>query len=389
MFEKLYFPEAKVSSVQRLLAGDMREVLPEPMSPHELTHISEPIPSYKQLLTRMIKNHIHPTGRNLAFLLETSPDLSWALGILRSSEENQQEVQALLDGSTLDQEKTELPGYLLSAFISCLCRHGRLLAPDTEPIRPSVGEHEIRFPQDRGYLLQYAYALLVRLRPRHGLGWTAYLRVLLYSQWTVHASIRKPVIQYRITCELLDIMRAADCDIDEEQFRIYCTAIRSVAESGLKGSLHPQLMEDIFTAGLRRLRTTFHDMVSGNAEPAAYHLENVSNELRAYIPGPAALHAYARALGALLDYEGIYSFTTWLSDNHEKITERVQAQRGGQDLLRRALVATRIAMEGLSAAAGSESAPEELIMLVRTQIEGVPEWGGWPTDEEVERYLQK
>jgi hypothetical protein len=116
------------------------------------------------------------------------------------------------------------------------------------------------------------------------------------------------------------------------------------------------------------------------------------NSVPPHIPGPAEIHAYVRALGAIYDYEGLYSFTTWLTKHHVEVTERVTAQHGGMKLFRMTLIALRAAVEGEKSASGADLAGDaagELAILIKVQIESVEEWGGWPSQEYVDFYREK
>lgn len=393
MLEKLTLPELDMEQYSDPsngpMAGDRKAVLPEPTSAHELVHISEPVPSIDQLFSRMTKNGIQTSVRIGALILEVAPSMSWALSILSGLETSYGgDVARLLDGSILKQSSTRLPDYFLSSFIYCLCRHGRVSElPTVEPIQPSEYEHEHGFPHDKGYLLQYAYALLYRFFPRHRLGLTEYMQVLLLSPWNVQQTMygSKHAYQYEVLCALLERMREVDLDIEEEQFRKVCVALRSVAHS-VQNGLARDVAEDVFTNGLRRLRRMFQELVGAYPGAEVTHQKQPRISVPHRVPGLATLHAYARALGALHDYEGLYSFTTWLSSNHSELTQRAGVQIGGQRHLRGMLRAIRRGMEGSESLRGLQSAPEELVSLVKSQVEEFAEWGGWPSDEEMAGY---
>jgi hypothetical protein len=109
-----------------------------------------------------------------------------------------------------------------------------------------------------------------------------------------------------------------------------------------------------------------------------------------HIPGPAVLHAYVRALGTLGDYEGLYTFSTWLTQHHGEITARAEAQHGGSKLLFRTLVGLRCALTGNFVQGNHQEkhAPDEIVQLIKAQIEQVEEWGGWPGQEYVDLYIK-
>lgn len=72
------------------------------------------------------------------------------------------------------------------------------------------------------------------------------------------------------------------------------------------------------------------------------------------------------------------------------MTARARAQRGGNNMLFRTLVALRAATggwleEGLDT---RPTAPKEIKQLIQAQIDSVQEWGGWPSNKDVSLYIE-
>ncbi|KAF2466501.1 uncharacterized protein BDR25DRAFT_395696 [Lindgomyces ingoldianus] len=398
MFEKLVHPElqdAPTSSHHvralpdtqldnQLLPGDIKEVFPEPTSPLDLIYISEPIPSYEQLFHRMAGTKIRPTNRFLAFLVETSSDFHMILSLLESNKDQfDGGIQGLLDGSHLDESSLQtLPGYFLAAFVGFLCRFGRYPRnPSVIPALLSREEHEEKLNTDRSYLIDYAYALVLRFPPRYRPVWTAYMQKLS-GPWRTHANKQKPLIIYKIMCELVDKMHEVDLELDDEQFRLICTALRHAALCALRGFFSSTDTNFVLSTGPRQIRTLFHTLVSANIETSHFFQPTLTPiPIPPHIPGPAVLHAYVRALGVLCDFEGLYSFSNWAFWNSAEVTVRANAQSGGPVLWRRTLVALRAGLDGAFREGirngDKDVAPEDLCELVRTQVQG----------EEVEGYI--
>jgi hypothetical protein len=372
-----------------LLPGDMKEVLPEPSSPIDLMYIAEPVPSYEQLYHRMRARGIRPTGRFLAFLIETSPHFSMTMDLLESAKDDYDgELGRLLDSSLLHESSTRLlPEYVVAAFVRFLCRFGRF--SPTSLARPAISskkEHEHRLKLDQNYLPEYAYALLLQLRPHHRPTWTAYMEKLLFGTWD-RAGTRKSAHQYNMICNVIDNMQEAEIDLDEDQFRLFCTAVRYAAQSAYGGSLSMQDAHHVIATAPYRIRMLFHTLVSSHLDSTSHTVTANMEPIPSHIPGPATLHAFVRALGILRDHEGLYSFSTWATNNATKIMARANAQHSGRKALRRALIALRAALDGVLEE-GTESAPAEVRELVKNQVEGVDEWGGWPSDTEVDWYTK-
>ena len=91
----------------------------------------------------------------------------------------------------------------------------------------------------------------------------------------------------------------------------------------------------------------------------------------------------------LRDYEGLYSFSSWLTTYHREVTIRAAAEHSGQRILYRTLVALRAALEGtLDSKIVHQGAPQEITELVKAQVEGVEGWE-WPPKEHVDTYVAR
>jgi hypothetical protein len=405
MFEKLHYPELDPqrrgtrSESQEVaefdfLPGDRKEVLPDPESPKDRIYIAEQVPSYVQLYQRMSDAGVRPTYRFLAFLMETSPDFSIALRVLESAKDDfDGGVQRLLDASIFDKPAVEeTTGYFLTAFIRFLCNFGQWRSvPPIEPLQLSREEHERRFMHDHSYLFEYAYALLMYIRPHHRPAWTTYMHSVLYGPYRGKDFDRptKIVAQYNVMCKLVDAMQEEHIDIDEEQFQLMCNVVRHAAEAVFNSSFDQVFTNRIVISSPRYLRSLFHSLVSGhlNENAVAPEATDNMNIPLPQTPSSSVLHSYVRALGFLHDHEGLYSLASWMRTHAAEVSARATAQHSGPRVLRLTLVSLRAGLEG-SFHERHKSAPEELVELVKTEINGVEELGGWPTEEEVEMYMK-
>ncbi|KAF2129865.1 hypothetical protein P153DRAFT_315201 [Dothidotthia symphoricarpi CBS 119687] len=414
MFEKLHHLEIKRSSTAEfqpdviqdpeqpahvLLPGDMKEVSTDPTSPLHLVHLSESIPTYEQLCDRMCSKRIRPTKRFLAFLLDTCPDFGTVLRMLELAKlDYNGGIGHLLTGTHgNDSSVHHIPGYLLAAFIRFLCRFSRHLhlLPQT-PGFVSPEQHAYRFKLNRQYLLEYAYALLSHYQPHYRPAWTAFMEKVLFNKFDPELQLKdqngnamgQSTLQYRIIFEMVDKMANIGLDIDDVQFLLLCTVTRYSAQLAHKGTTSIEHAKHILSTGSPRLRAFFRNLVGANAD--THTLNPAAKPLPPHVPGPAALHAYVRALGILRDYEGLYSFSTWLAKHHVEVTARAQAQHSGSKMLFRMLVALRAAMGGWLEEGQDKrpKAPQDIVLLVKRQIESVEEWGGWPSQKYVQLYIK-
>ncbi|KAF2658133.1 hypothetical protein K491DRAFT_653633 [Lophiostoma macrostomum CBS 122681] len=367
-----------------LVAGDMKELIPDPTSPLDMIFVAEPVPTWNELYTRMQQKGVRPSQRLLAFLLDTTPDFHQGHHMLHEAEESfDGGIRQILDASILQASAHQLPDYFLATFIRFLCRFGSFAGPPSAtPITPEPEQHGERLQSDQHYLLEYAYSLLVQLRPKYRPAWTAYMHKLVHGSWgPKRAKERQTTAQYRTTYALVATMHEQGIEQDEEQFNLLCAAVHYAAQSGRQGHLvNVKEVESLFSQAPIQLRTLFRSLVNTDAGTG-------DGPVAPRVPSPSVLHSYVRALGVLGDYEGIYSFTTWATNNFPLISGRASLQHGGPNMLRRTLVAVRVALDGRLEDRQSP-APQELTQLISKQVESVPEWGGWSSDEELERYIR-
>ncbi|EFQ87096.1 hypothetical protein PTT_17453 [Pyrenophora teres f. teres 0-1] len=401
MFEKLCYPMAERSTHADfasntgqvpgkdgtdLLPGDMKEVLPDPSSSLHYVYLSEPIPGYRQLLRRMLNNHVKPSNRLLSFLLEWCPDFHIGLDLLDMTKDDYNGgVGRILKGIHDDDASVQsIPGYLFASIIRFLCHYGRFTQPPAKELcflHPEQHTQELLW--NRQYLIEYAYMLLRHYWPKYRPAWTAFTEKVMNDNTSKRAG---KFARYRIICGLLEDMEQIDLDIDDELFRVACTATYFAVQSVNQGDAAIGDAHQIISNGSARLRTLFNGLVGANAD---MHL-HAGDVVPPHVPGPAELHAYVRALGILGDHEGLYSFTTWLTKHRSEVTARVKAQRSGSDILFKTLVALRSVVESGRVNPDSDRskrAPADIALLIRSQIDGVEEWGGWPAREYVELYL--
>ncbi len=372
---------------RNLLPGDMKEVVPDPESPMHYVHISEPVPTYKQLYQRMYSKLGKPSGRLLALLVETCADFHMIWHMLAS---NQVAFGHLLAGQhDQDNKVRAMPGYLFAAFIRFLCRFGQLEQPinDVPSLMPPE-KHILRFTGDKQYLLEYAYALLMHYRPQYPPAWTGYIQRLVQ-----HKGRRAEgyIPRYKVLCKLFDALEETDIDIDDELFRMFCTGTFYAAQATKTSLASKEDAQFVAFTGWSRLRSYFQTLVGASAEiKFSSVIDEKDRMLFIHIPGPAELHAYVRALGILRDWEGLYSFSIWLAKHHTEVTQRAEARHGGSKLLFSTLVALRAAVEGKfeTGTDRSRDGAEGVVDLIKAQIEAVDGWGGWPSREHVDMYVK-
>lgn len=403
MFEKLHYlgsepqasddgidpPDSHLPHATTLYPGDMKEILPDPKSPLHHVYLSEPIPTYNQLYHRMWERGIRPSSRLLAFLLDTLPDFSTCMSLLEHSQSQfHGGVQRLLDGTILEENASAgVPDYFLGSFMRFLCRHGRFAhSPPDYPAQPSIETHQMRLKWDKTYLIDYADALLMHIRPAYTPPWTEYMRKIVYGK----EMRRSATSQYHVITKTFQHMSEIDIDPDEDQFLLLCTVARYTAQAAHKQQITDEDGHNMTSSTSLFLRTVFHDFVGVNIDSrAAETTTTKAHILPPHVPSPAVVHAYVRALGHLRDYEGLYSLSSWLATYHKEVTARANAQHGGPKLLYLAMIALRSSLEGtIDTKNPHDGAPQEIIELVKERITSVDDWA-WPPKAHVSRYSAK
>ncbi|KAL5120367.1 hypothetical protein ACEQ8H_001657 [Pleosporales sp. CAS-2024a] len=412
MFEKLLYPRLERSIREKmhpnpddadeelhesdddLFPGDMKEVLADATSPLHYVYLSEPVPSVQGLIDRMQDRGLRPCGRLLAFFLETLPNFQSCLFALDMAKDDfDGGIGHLLNGhfghgGNIDR----LPGYLLSAFIQCLCRFGQhALGHYGHRLDISPDRHASELSSNPKYLMRFAYELLVSYRPLYRPVWSAYMAKVIRSSsepgvrsTTYMRSLRDlREAQYEIVWKLVDTIEEIDLGVDDEIFKHACVVTSYAA----------QVTEDAQRTRSRRLRALFQNLVGLAGATHSGSGSDIDHErlLPPHIPGPVELHAYVRALGKLHDYEGLYSFAVWLNTYHHEINARCRAHpRSAKKWLFKTLVALRASVTGYFQAGGNgqDGAPAEIVELIKTRIEGVEEWGGWPCQKYVDAYVK-
>ncbi|OJD35683.1 uncharacterized protein BKCO1_16000103 [Diplodia corticola] len=403
--------------------GDQREALPTPDSPHERLDPRLKPPSVNELFESMISNDIYPDNDCLSLLLRTSRRIDRGLDFIRFSRD--QHVRALLELYMTDEQVEAVPEVVFDAYIDLLCRFCWVV-----DCYHFVGD----VPKGDGRaMLHRAVTLMDRKKSRYLPGWN---RVLA----AVHRFDTRHNGTTELTRQTLKVMENAGAELDTHGFQTVCFSFAYRALIRMSQVFAPD-KEEFLEEGWayhvhhndndsRFLRTLFSKVVGlSNVSPLKQQLATVSGREPAAtrtvlsVPPAVTLHQYIRALGILGDYEGILSTASFMHDNVDGLLHHCDNELNGHVRLRRTIVALRCFLErswddeaersswsatrteeeeqhapdalfapdqpaDQGVRPRAESAPEELIMLVRDKVEDLADlWGHWPSDEELEEYV--
>lgn len=206
-------------------------------------------------------------------------------------------------------------------------------------------------------------------------------------------------------------------------------AVLSDVESG--DSLHMGAME-VLKNGHVFVKSLFKRLVfSGHSAVDSAHAAESSQTVPATVellprllevPAPSHLHAFIRVLGLREDFQGMQELIEWMSRFAPELQAVAEEAANGQRMLRRCLVAARVFLEQSWVTVGqrtrddegfpereqtqrreqterpngmqqqdsvSECCPTEILDCICDRVGQTEQWGGWPTDEEVEAYCRR
>lgn len=400
MYEKLVQGlQVPDSESEEVLPGDGKEVFSEPVSPQETTYVSERVPTFQELIQRMTRNGVRPSGRCLAFLVKSSPTAALGIQILNSAgDAHGGGIRRLLSASAVGFEDIrDIPDYLFVSFLKLLFRYDFVPQTSLTTISrfPHLSQDKYKRKMGHHFPLNYAYSLLVQCKPRYRPAWTTLMQAIVPRSGLPRFSpkplpIATHIYGYQMMRNLIMSMEEIDLEPDAEQFQLLCIALQRATFSCLNKADAGTDARDLLSSSPLYIRKLFHNLVGNSNASGASH-DWLSAPRLFTTPKPTVLHSYVRALGLLHDYEGLYSLSSWMAEFHSELTERAEEQKGGPAALRRTLVALRVFLERSWESSSEEQsgAPAELVLLVKERIENVPEWRGWPTMDEVELYCMR
>jgi hypothetical protein len=261
---------------------------------------------------------------------------------------------------------------------------------------------------------------------------------------------REDVRTWQLTCRLLDTMLDINLAVDLDGFLILCTHLekaifaaermsRSIREGVREGKILAQV-DRVLSQGLPLIKEIFKDTVRyrGYQQDLPIDAANVKNKTderverelasikgnsaedigdhdmigsQAFlppacllprlleVPHPAQLHAFIRVLGLSRDYGGILDLIEWMSLFGDEIDVISEESMNGKSMMRRCLTATRVFLERswMEAPRGAfaghagiltdvEPATVEIVKAVEEVVMQNKQWGGWPTEREVDDY---
>ncbi len=376
MFEKLIYRALTDTSrqSQESLAGDAKEPLPvmdDNISKSEMLRMQPP--TVDALFWQMIRDGISPSGRLLDLLVGNAPTLEKvALYMHHGSLPSNTLIQLLRKPAQMQRSALEsIPHGTFTAFIRFLCRpRHRCL---TNPSKVVGGRESVAHFKLQSDPIIHALELVRRRQSSSRVVWHLIFRALSQREFIFDKDrdqYGNDVTSWRLLETALREFLRAGILLNPDGFRHICIGL----EKGLLASSHvrrstashvqngPKLAKEIFADLTERIESE-------------YDLPTLLHRFDGY-----HLHPYIRVLGHIQDMDEIMVVLEWMVKHQEELSTNAKESSNAFKLLRRSLVAVR-------AFFGWKEAEEEQVDRLKAVMCQLDEWGGWPTDDEVEHYL--
>ena len=445
-------PQVHDGSDLKPLPGDGKETSPAP-GPREAIYVRTPAPDMEQFFELMVNDEIRPSGKLLEFLLKHTMSYRAGIRYLKNAAIPLKAKKSLLDRRRIDDCIAELHAIedrLFAAYIGFLARFAHQFQQKIHTI--NLISLQGTYPRPRLNPLMHAFQLMSDRKPLYRPPWN-FLLSTLASRGIVVDNIShscdqniQDVLSWGVICRVLDQMKDLSIDVDVQAFQILCHGLekavfasKKVLQAFNKGftSVHQteagcqgETSDDyefgrsnsldakyVLSQGLPLLKSWFRKIVdlqsTAKESTTNRRFSNADDQprLQEEIFGPvtllprtqemlhsAQIHAFIRAMGFCSDYDGILELLRWMRQYEPELRSVADESLNGMRLTRRCIIAIRVFvehswvyhdLEQTKDQYTGEGAGRKVIQEVFDVIEGSPDWGGWPTDEEVKEYCRK
>lgn len=427
---------------QHPLPGDGLETEALPRNPRERIYVRTAPPDSDTFFNMMFSDGVAPNGNLLAFLLRHANSFDAGARYLKHSNLNANtEVLPMLLGRERPRKEVlqKVPRTVFSAYMCMLAKFGS--SPDSD----NDGKHIFRLHSP----MLLAFRLMRTVRPSDRGAWNALLSAVVRTDARLAEGVSakyaiEDIAAWHSMLWIVREMKDAGLDIDFAAFHVLCLKFERAARRSrqtlatLQGSLlrlgarggfdeahsasatalsrqRRDEAEDFLSSSLHKLKTFFKDLVivdppwlpstreMGRTLPQDSENRPMvsSSDLLPHlleVPVPANIHALIRALGAAEDDVGIRDLLQWMACVAPELKAVADEMSNGTRMARRSLIAARVFLERKRVNRigwyphhedSMAPVPFELIEEVKQVVESIENWGGWPTDNEVEAYCQR
>lgn len=431
---------------EKPLPGDGKEVWPNP-GPSEAVYVRAPAPGRTEFYDLMVKNKFRPHGTFLNHLLNNTKSFIEGIQYLDLSPLPSSTIETLLsENASKDEHFKEIAHNVSNGLFSSIIRF--LTQSALECIEPKNRTFYATTSRKTSPLNQ-AFRLVDFRKPSSLPPWYSLFRALVNPRLVLDTGSKdydgnlQSVVKWEVMLSLHKAMAMNRMHIDFEGFKLLCiglekaiiasqrifstgegvisssdvykTMYRDKARLRLKqnDSIQTQL-ESTLSEGTSLLKRHFNRLVNPNLfkeernhddAPSGTMNESLILETQfnptTMLPRvhemchSGHLHAFIRVLGASRDYAGILKLLRWMGEHEPEMKSMVDESFNGATLVRRCVLAVGAYMERGSfylydryEGQCNGGASVEILEEAFDIVEKHPEWGRWPTDEEMDHYCR-
>ena len=408
MFEKLIYRKLRagrerlkqhVTSLydkRIVVSNDVKEVLPEPESPPEVTYVRSKPPSVRALFDRMIEAQVVPTEKCLALLVRYAGSIKQGVSFLkRSMAVPQDSVNALISYQAMarpistDSTFDGIPIRVLTAFVQLLCRCSRT-PTSLLPNSSGRGENKVTAETNPRHRLKsrgslgHAIAIMQAWQPTYLPPWNALLAAIAAPKIVIRQGSRSydrdfqhlsAFQEIKVTLDLME----PNIKLDSEGFCYVCRAFEKAILASRRLQIEERkvfhLIDDrplrplpmtspLISEASRVLKVapvlvkSLFESLTGSQglhtqdELAEVEIVGVQERKRSGLPQmlssvvqPPHLHAYIRVLGQLNDERALLELGEWMAHFSRDLEAMAREREQGQRHLRHSIVALRVFFE--------------------------------------------
>ena len=418
MFLKLASGHSQArSDIVRQLPGDGREVYPQPNSAKDHLFVSVEPPTFYGLYKKSRVDGIKPAGRLLALLLDHARTNREGIEFVYTSKLSEDKRDVLLNAHKYDEQVVRstlksIQPTIVASYFSMLCRTGGRHNKWYKPSSHAVGHRSVE-PLEvisaQSYVLDHLRivdfephvynkvfeTIFLNLRSKKDSASLDDTRTLInrvldcMKIWNIEPDM---ATFYSVTSSI-EYMMDANHDFTFELLP-YPSSDRQESEKRSQIFNGPQLAKTLFIDSVvsgkvsdRRGKRFFqrrargHEVRGGSPNQwLPYSPDAKINEA----PSPADLHLLMRLLAKNNDVLSMVTLLRWMDRFATELNAVRYELANGHRQMRFALCVAAMAIEDYD---GAHDEDGKVFLTALKLVNKNPAWGGWPRDEELERYL--
>ncbi|EFE30231.1 uncharacterized protein ARB_02910 [Trichophyton benhamiae CBS 112371] len=422
-----------------------KEVHPEPTSPRDLIYVPSEPPSLPEFLQQTFSQDFPLPDKVLVLILRHTSSLKQGLDYINHSSLSKGQIYALFSPSSQQgKERLEALSSIhdatFSAVIRFLCRcasHSTVnrIADRIEALNamfPIILPRYSDLEPNQGRALAHAVFLMEQRRPRYMSAWHNLLKAVAIGSRPFHHFHRlglapgvNRVFVWEETLRLAEYMKANSIALDLRCIQLMCNGFAGLLQTlhlhpnavkaggramshilslgpshaTLDRPLTTQTPDEMVEHGLSLLRCQINrylPLYRRQQPTSTPSVDDATPSNGVVMPSPSILHSLIRVFGRGRDRQTIVAILRVLQAEAYELKRVTNERRGGRRMLRRAVVACRAFLENDLAGLREDrdGCPQgrwqahPLTQEARRLVNGTEAMAPWPSDEEVDAYIQ-